>query len=75
MSVTKNAIREECLPEKHHRPVARAKISMKMTISSTRMPTTIPMMGPVPSSTDPVKSATINLSNSYMLTEMTIYAY
>jgi hypothetical protein len=60
MSATKNAIREECLPEKHHRPVARAKISMKTTISSTRTPTTIPMMGPVPSAIDSVKGVKIN---------------
>jgi len=52
--VTKNATKEECLPEKHHRPVARAKITMKMMMSSTRTATTIPMMGPVPSSSDSV---------------------
>lgn len=72
--MTKNATREESLPEKHHRPVARAKISMKMMMSSNRMATTIPMMGPVPSSSDPVKNVNINLRNSYMLPEMEIHA-
>jgi anthranilate/para-aminobenzoate synthase component I len=43
-------------------------MSIKMMISSTRIATTIPMMGPVPSSSDPVQNANI-LSNSLLLTE------
>jgi hypothetical protein len=58
----------ESLPEKHQRPVARAKMTIKMMISSTRIATTIPMMGPVPSSSDPVQNANM-LRNFLKLTE------
>lgn len=58
----------ECLPEKHQRPVARAKMSIKMMISSTRIATTIPMMGPVPSSSEPVQNANM-LCNFLIITE------
>jgi hypothetical protein len=58
----------ECLPEKHQRPVARAKMTIKLMINSTRTATTIPMMGPVPSSSDPVHNANI-LCNFLMFTE------
>jgi len=58
---------EECLPEKHQRPVARAKMSMNTMISSTRIATTIPMIGPVPSSKEPVQNVN-TLCNYLMLT-------
>ena len=38
-------------PAKHQRPVARAKISMKTMRSSTRAPTTMPMIEPASKST------------------------
>jgi hypothetical protein len=43
-------------------------MAIKMMISSTRIATTIPMMGPVPSSSDPVQNANM-LCNFLMFTE------
>lgn len=38
-------------PAKHQRPVARAKITRKIMSTSTRTPTTIPMIDPASKST------------------------